>query len=123
MRTASEHHALSASLSAVRYASTTSGTMYSRSSRSNASIEKPGSSAFMLRITRAVSFSSNHDATVDVTERSESTTGFSDSWYAPCSSANLRRIGLVSLSCCQRSWRGDEACKTSASPALRVGRG
>ena len=93
--------------------------MYSRSSRSNASIEKPGSSAFMLRITRAVSFSSNHDATVDVTERSESTTGFSDSWYAPCSSANLRKIGFVSLSCCQRSWRGDEACKTSASPALR----
>ena len=73
----------------------------------------------MLRSTRAVSFSSNHDATVDVTERSEDTTGFSDSWYAPCSSATLRRIGFVSLSCCQRSWRGEEACRTRASPALQ----
>jgi hypothetical protein len=31
----------------------------------------------------------------------------------------LRRIGFVSLSCCQRSWRGEEACKTRASPALQ----
>jgi hypothetical protein len=77
--------------------------MYSRSSRSKASIEKFGSSIFMLRNTRAVSFSSNHDATVDVTERREDTTGFSDSWYASCSAATLRRIGFVSLSCCQRS--------------------
>ena len=34
----------------------------------------------MLLNTRAVSFSSNHDATVDVTERIDDTTGFSDSW-------------------------------------------
>lgn len=73
----------------------------------------------MLRNTRAVSFSSNHDATVDVTERMDDTTGFSDSWYASCNAATLRRIGFVSLSCCQRSWRGEEACKTRASPALQ----
>jgi hypothetical protein len=77
--------------------------MYSRNSRSKASIEKLGSSIFMLRRTRAVSFSSNHDATVDVTERTDDTTGFSDSWYASCSAANLRRIGFVSFNCCQRS--------------------
>lgn len=72
----------------------------------------------MLRNTRAVSFSSNHDATVDVTDRSEDTTGFSDSWYASCSALTLRKTGFVSLSCCQRSCRGEEACKTRASPAL-----
>src|SRR5260221_11553254 len=76
--------------------------MYSRSSHSKASIEKLGSRNFMLRNTRAVSFSSNHDATVDVTERSDDTTGFSNSWYTPCSSETLRRIGFVSLGCCQR---------------------
>lgn len=72
----------------------------------------------MLRNTRAVSFSSNHDATEDVTDRSEVTTGFSDSWYASCSALTLRKIGFVSLSCCQRSCRGEDACKTRASPAL-----
>jgi hypothetical protein len=51
-----------------------------QSSCSKDSIEKLGSSIFVLRSTRPVSSSSNHDATVDVTERIDDTTGFSYSW-------------------------------------------
>lgn len=120
MRTASPHHDFKDSLSAERYASTTSGMMYSLSSRSKLSRLNAGSRAFMSRITCAVSFSSNHEPIVWVTDRAVETTGFSDSSYAWRRETKDRRIGLVSFSLFHFSWRGESLCKTTAEPALSL---
>jgi hypothetical protein len=54
--------------------------VFAQSSCSKDSIEKLELRIFTLCSTRPVSFSSNHDVTVDVTERTDNTTGFSYSW-------------------------------------------
>lgn len=118
--TASLHHICSASRSALRYASTSSGTIYSRKSLENDSISKEGSIYRICRVTCAVSFSSNHEPIVDVTERNEATKGFSDSWNLCCSSPKLLRIGFVCFSVSHRSAFGASLCKTTASPALLI---
>jgi len=51
------------------------GAMYSRRSCSKASIKKLGLRNFMDRNMRAVSFSLNHDTTVDMSKRRDDTTG------------------------------------------------
>lgn len=80
MLTASEHHLVNDSRSADKYASTTSGTMYSLSSLSNSSREKLESRLLIMRVTCATSFSSNQEPIVDVTARIGVTRGDSDSW-------------------------------------------
>lgn len=112
--TASPHHACSASRSALRYASTTSGTMYSRNSRSKLSIVNVGSSAFISRCTCALSFSSNQPPIVCVTLRKDDTTGCSLSSYCALRSESERKSGFVSFIFAQRSCRGESACTTSA---------
>jgi len=112
--TASEHHLVNDSRSADKYASTTSGTMYSLSSLSNSSREKPGSRLLIMRVTCATSFSSNQEPIVDVTARIGVTRGDSDSRYAECRADIRCMTGLVALKFSQASCLAVGFTKTSA---------
>lgn len=116
--TASPHHCFSPSLSALKYASTTSGIMYSRNSLENDSRLKSGSIIRITRVTCAVSVSSNQPPMVLVTDRMLETTGFSDSSYAARQDVNVRKMGFVCFSWSHFSYLSESLCRTIAAPAL-----
>jgi hypothetical protein len=79
---------------------------------------KLGSMTFISRSTCAVSFSSNHEPKVCVTDRMDETMGFSDSSKDWRRETKVRRMGLVAFSLFHASCRGESLWRTTEEPAL-----